>query len=46
MDGIQININKPSFKKAWDYIKSSDPEIFSELRKLEKLGFNDDPKKW
>ncbi len=45
-DGIKDNLKKPAFKRAWEHIKSSDLKIFSELKKLEKSGFNDDPKKW
>jgi len=45
-EGIQSNLKRPAFKKAWEHIKANDPKIFSELRKLENPKYDDDPKKW
>lgn len=45
-EGIEMNLEKPAYKKAWTIIKASDTEIFSELRRLEKSDFKDDPKNW
>lgn len=45
-DGIQMNLRKSAFKKAWEKFKASDKEMFSELRRLERSNFKDDPKTW
>jgi len=45
-DGIQMNLEIPAFKKAWEIFKASDKDMFSELRRLEKSNFKDDPRKW
>jgi hypothetical protein len=45
-EGIQMNLEKPAFKEAWEIFKASDENMFSELRRLENSDFKDDPKKW
>jgi hypothetical protein len=45
-DGIESNLSRPAFKKAWAEIKSRATESFNELRRLEASGFKDDPCKW
>jgi hypothetical protein len=45
-DGIKLNLSRPAFKKAWDEIKPADPGFFTELRRLERSEFVDDPKRW
>jgi hypothetical protein len=45
-DGIRSNLSKPAFKTAWDEIKRRAPDNFSELRRLEKSDFKDDPREW
>lgn len=43
--GIKYNLNLPTFKKFWEEIKDKITS-FEELRKLEKKGFDTDPKQW
>lgn len=44
--GIQYNLSLPVFSKAWNAIKDKENNQFSELRKLEKTKFCQDPKSW
>ena len=44
-NGIQSNLRRPAFARAWDEIKSSS-HSFAELRRLEEGGFKDDPRTW
>jgi len=44
--GIKSNLGRPAFAKAWEEIKARSPKSFEELKRLEKSGFQDDPKKW
>lgn len=43
--GIQSNLRRPAFQKAWEEIKNRCAD-FQELRRLEKSGFRDDPASW
>jgi len=45
-EGIQMNLEIPAFRKAWELIKTKDKSMFSELRRLEDADFKEDPKKW
>jgi len=45
-DGIRTNLRLPLFKSVWDEIKKESPEMFSELRELERSGFERDPWCW
>jgi hypothetical protein len=45
-DGIKSNLGRPAFAQAWARIKSGAVGSFTELRKLEDSGFEDDPRKW
>jgi hypothetical protein len=45
-DGIRSNLGRPSFKKAWDYIKERSQNNFEELRSLERGHFEEDPHDW
>jgi hypothetical protein len=45
-DGIKFNLSRAAFRKTWEEIKIADPKNFSELRRLEKSDFKDDPKDW
>lgn len=45
-DGMASNFRKPAFRWAWDKIESTKTEEFSELRRLVKSNFRDDPRKW
>jgi hypothetical protein len=45
-DGIKSNLSRAAFRKAWEEIKIAIPESFSELRRLEKSEFKEDPKEW
>lgn len=44
-DGIRSNLNRPSFKRAWEEIKTCS-DNFSELRRLEKENYQSDPAEW
>jgi hypothetical protein len=48
--GIRFNMSLPAFAKAWGEIKSRTEEhagdFFSELRMLDALKFDSDPKSW
>src|SRR5438128_2405674 len=44
-DGIQSNLQRPAFARAWEEIKEHSGN-FAELRRLEGEGFQSDPKKW
>ncbi len=45
-DGIQSNLERPAFKKAWEEIKVRAPKSFEELRRLERCNFIEDPNQW
>jgi hypothetical protein len=45
-DEIEINLGKPAFKVAWDEIKRRAPSEFVMLRRLESVGFEDEPRRW
>ena len=44
--GIQSNLSRPAFQKAWAAIKERSRTDFQELRRLEKCGFAEDPASW
>ena len=43
--GIQSNLNRPAFGRAWEKIKQETPD-FAELRRLESEKFKSDPASW
>jgi hypothetical protein len=45
-DGIQSNLSRHPFDKAWHEIKEKGQPSFSELIRLDISGFKDDPKDW
>lgn len=45
-DGIKSNLRRPAFASAWEEISNRAPEDFSELHRLIREDFNQDPKKW
>lgn len=45
-DGIATNLSRPSFKKAWLYVSERSGSDFSELKRLAKSGYSEDPRKW
>lgn len=45
-EGIEWNLSRPAFRRAWIEIKSRAEDIFEELRRLENSGFKDDPRNW
>jgi hypothetical protein len=45
-DGIRSNFQKPAFKWAWDELEKTKTTEFSELRRLIKSEFKEDPKNW
>ena len=44
--GIQSNLARPAFQKAWAEIKERSRTDFQELRRLEKSAFREDPVSW
>ena len=44
-DGIQSNLNRPAFCRAWREVKARSNN-FAELRRLEREGFSVDPADW
>lgn len=44
-DGIETQLKRPAFKRAWDEIKQRSGGDFAELRRLE-TDFNADPRRW
>ena len=44
--GIESNLGKKAFHKAWEYIKKRDTDSFLELRRFERENFKKDPKDW
>lgn len=44
--GIKSNLSRPAFKQAWKEIGGRAHDIFDELRRLEKSGYQDDPFRW
>jgi len=45
-DGIRSNLEKPAFQRAWKELENTQTTEFSELRRLLKSGFQEDPKNW
>jgi hypothetical protein len=45
-DGIKTNLSRPSFSKAWREIKDNSKDSFTELIRLEKSDFTQDPRSW
>lgn len=45
-DGMRSHLSRPAFRKAWEEVKQRSPNSFTELRKLEKHNFRDDPWLW
>jgi hypothetical protein len=45
-DGIQSNLSRKPFNRAWIYIKERSDASFSELRRLEATKFLEDPAAW
>jgi len=45
-DGIQSNLSRPAFARAWNEIKIHAPGSFTELRRLEDGRFVEDPRQW
>lgn len=45
-DGIRSNFEKPAFQWAWKELENTKTTEFSELRRLLKSGFKEDPKHW
>lgn len=46
VDGMQSNLARPAFARAWTVIKTRPPGSFEELRRLEDEGFAGDPRGW
>ena len=46
LDGIESNLSRPAFKRAWEEIKTRNSDSFNELRRLEADGFKGDPHNW
>lgn len=44
--GIESNLRRPAFCRAWQDVKERSNGSFSELRRLEENGYKGDPKKW
>ena len=45
-EGIATNLARPSFKKAWAYVSQRSGSDFSELKRLAKGNYMEDPRKW
>jgi len=45
-DGIKSNLCRPAFKRAWNEISEQAGGDFSELRRLVKSDYKEDPKEW
>jgi hypothetical protein len=45
-DGIQSNLSRQPFDRAWKEIKDQAASSFSELRQLEASSFSEDPASW
>lgn len=45
-DGISGNMNRPAFRKAWEYIGARSGEDFSELRRIIRENYLTDPRQW
>lgn len=45
-DGIESNLLRPAFQKAWIDIKRKSDKDFRELKLLENENYNSDPYKW
>jgi hypothetical protein len=45
-DGIRSNFERPAFKHAWEKIDKRAPNDFSELRRLLRTEFKEDPINW
>ena len=46
LDGIESNLSRPAFKRAWEEVKARNQDSFMELRRLEESSFQDDPLYW
>lgn len=44
--GIEGNLRRAAFRKAWERIKRESHGDFAELRRQEESGFEDDPASW
>jgi hypothetical protein len=45
-DGMHSNFMKPAFNWAWEEFEHTGTTEFSELRRLRRSGFKEDPKNW
>ncbi len=45
-DGIKSTLAQPAFARAWAEVQKETKDRFSELRRLERLGFDADPRSW
>ncbi len=45
-EGIESNLTRQAFAKAWALIKTQAPDSFQELRRLESSKFQEDPAGW
>jgi hypothetical protein len=45
-EGIEINLRLAAFKKAWEQVKAQAGETFTELQRLERSDFREDPLLW
>jgi hypothetical protein len=45
-EGIESNLARPAFARAWARIKKGTTVSFTELRQLEASRFSDDPRMW
>ncbi|WP_251331203.1 hypothetical protein [Haloplanus pelagicus] len=44
--GIESHLDRDDFRRAWQEIRSRDPDSFKELQKFENKEFPDDPRRW
>jgi len=45
-EGMEMNLRQRAFKRAWEQIKAQASESFTELQRLERGGFKEDPVSW
>jgi hypothetical protein len=45
-EGIEMNLRQRAFKRAWEQIKAQASDTFTELQRLERSGFKEDPVSW
>ena len=45
-DGVRSNFKKPAFQWAWEELEKTNTTEFSELRRLLRSDFKEDPKHW